>query len=54
MSTSTAKTYEQGYKTPGQGAGLPPHPFAVTVEAPQDEALIPEGYGIKYHAYHTM
>ncbi|KAH8089358.1 hypothetical protein HD553DRAFT_339569 [Filobasidium floriforme] len=54
MSSSAAKTYDQKLKTPGQGAGEAPHPFAVAVEASQDESLIPEGYGIKYNAYHTI
>lgn len=43
MSSSAAKTYDQKLKTPGQGAGEAPHPFAVAIEASQDESLIPEG-----------
>ncbi|WWC58725.1 uncharacterized protein I303_101269 [Kwoniella dejecticola CBS 10117] len=39
---------------PGVGAGKPDHPFAVTVEDPIPNAIIPDGYGIKYHAYHTI
>ncbi|WVQ85611.1 hypothetical protein IAT38_007777 [Cryptococcus sp. DSM 104549] len=39
---------------PGVGAGKPDHPFAVTVEDPIPNAIVPDGYGIKYHAYHTM
>ncbi|KAI9635282.1 uncharacterized protein MKK02DRAFT_43964 [Dioszegia hungarica] len=39
---------------PGVGAGKPAHPFAVTVEEPVANAIVPDGYGIKYHAYHTM
>ncbi|KAL0252653.1 hypothetical protein I308_102045 [Cryptococcus tetragattii IND107] len=38
----------------GVGAGKPDHPFAVTVEDPVPNAIVPDGYGIKYHAYHTM
>lgn len=53
-SSSAAKTYGAQIKVPGQGAGESVHPFAVTVEAAQEEALIPEGYGIKYNAYHTL
>jgi hypothetical protein len=41
--SSSAKTYAQSSKTPGRGGGEAPHPFAVAVEAPQEEALIPEG-----------
>ncbi|KIR56312.1 hypothetical protein I315_01377 [Cryptococcus gattii Ru294] len=39
---------------PGVGAGKPDHPFAVTVEDPVPNAIVPDGYGIKYHAYHTI
>ncbi|WWD17884.1 hypothetical protein CI109_102328 [Kwoniella shandongensis] len=39
---------------PGVGTGKPDHPFAVTVEDPVPNAIIPDGYGIKYHAYHTI
>ncbi|RSH92911.1 hypothetical protein EHS25_008357 [Saitozyma podzolica] len=39
---------------PGIGPGKPVHPFAVTVEEPVANAIVPDGYGIKYHAYHTM
>ncbi|KAK8865928.1 hypothetical protein IAR55_001077 [Kwoniella newhampshirensis] len=39
---------------PGIGAGKPDHPFAVTVEDPIPNAIVPDGYGIKYHAYHTI
>jgi hypothetical protein len=53
-SGSTLATYQQPLSQPGRGAGEAAHPFAVTVEAEQPEALIPEGYGIKYHAYHTL
>lgn len=42
-SSSAAKAYGSKLVTPGQGAGEASHPFAVAVEAPQDEALIPEG-----------
>jgi hypothetical protein len=43
MSSSATKTFDQKGKVPGQGGGEAPHPFAVAVEASQDEALIPEG-----------
>ncbi|KIR67756.1 hypothetical protein I314_02173 [Cryptococcus bacillisporus CA1873] len=39
---------------PGVGAGKPDNPFAVTVEDPVPNAIVPDGYGIKYHAYHTI
>ncbi|KAK4686812.1 hypothetical protein P7C73_g3307, partial [Tremellales sp. Uapishka_1] len=39
---------------PGIGAGKPAHPFAVTVEEPVPNSIVPDGYGIKYHAYHTI
>ncbi|GHJ83617.1 hypothetical protein NliqN6_0019 [Naganishia liquefaciens] len=54
MSSSSARLHDQKLKTPGIGAGEAVHPWAVAVEAPQDEGLIPEGYGIKYNAYHTL
>ncbi|ORY32302.1 hypothetical protein BCR39DRAFT_568999 [Naematelia encephala] len=38
----------------GIGPGRPVHPFAVTVEEPIPNAIVPDGYGIKYHAYHTI
>ncbi|KAL7419405.1 hypothetical protein Q5752_006243 [Cryptotrichosporon argae] len=39
---------------PGIGMGKMAHPFAVTVEEPVANAIVPDGYGIKYHAYHTI
>ncbi|OCF55455.1 hypothetical protein L486_06938 [Kwoniella mangroviensis CBS 10435] len=39
---------------PGVGAGKPDHPFGVTVEDPIPNAIVPDGYGIKFHAYHTI
>jgi hypothetical protein len=36
MSSSSAKQHEQKLKTPGTGGGESIHPWAVTVEAPQD------------------
>ncbi|GFZ43508.1 hypothetical protein JCM24511_01228 [Saitozyma sp. JCM 24511] len=39
---------------PGIGPGKPVHPFAVTVEEPVANAIVPDCYGIKYHAYHTI
>ncbi|RXK36591.1 hypothetical protein M231_06132 [Tremella mesenterica] len=39
---------------PGIGMGKPVHPFAVTVEEQIPNAIVPDGYGIKYHAYHTI
>ncbi|ORX35957.1 hypothetical protein BD324DRAFT_514141 [Kockovaella imperatae] len=38
----------------GIGYGKPLHPFAVTIEEPIANAIVPDGYGIKYHAYHTI
>lgn len=39
---------------PGVGAGKPDHPFAVKCSGVFQNAIVPDGYGIKYHAYHTM
>jgi hypothetical protein len=36
MASTSAKLHDQKLKTPGVGAGEPVHPWAVTVEAPQD------------------
>ncbi|WVN85433.1 uncharacterized protein L203_100579 [Cryptococcus depauperatus CBS 7841] len=49
-----AETKKQFAMPPGVGAGKPEHPFAVTVEDPIPNAIVPDGYGIKYHAYHTI